>query len=928
MKKKKKALLDNGFISSNGVCFGNDITMSYTKPHDTIYFAIARALFAFFTSYAVMSMFASFVLNDPEYGAMLFCCLLPVALMCVIRSKNTAIKLIGILFMSVFLLYFLVNFGKIIDGFKCTVYFYLQHAKQPSGILGSSLSGISIYTYRELSSFFIQFMSVIVSILITIASVYRIDFPLLFIVTFPLFELGFYWGWVPPLRTVVILVISWVLMISLHSINQRTNRAGRMNTFAVHEKKHTYYLTSNIDKSKIFFVLFRFIAVLCAAVFIIIIVLSNLLGHERSDTVNSYRRKLTNAFNNFSLEDLGGLFADYDGGFDFFGTKAVGGTNGGKLGNTDGISFNGTTALIVHTKPLKETLYLRGYVGGDYKDNCWDPVEYEDSEEFAKEFSEIGISAQDTDYFKLTDLTNFLNINSSIKDLTVDDEITVEVKGASRKYVYAPYGSYYSDSDQKNSYKMRPYFESYVKLGTYKYSISYRRPENDSFYRVRNALADHSTYYSVNSTVPKEINQKYEKFINDKYTKVTNSDGLEKAYKEINEKYLASGDRSFSSVYYAIKRYFSDNFQYTLEPGKTPSDRDFVDYFLSEQKKGYCSYFASAGVQLLRRFGFKARFVEGYVVIPSLSDKNSQESSIEVTDKCAHAWTEVYIDDFGWTHAEFTPGYDGDNPNMTEDEKNPYKNDSSKNESSLPDSSSSEIESSSESVPESKPEVTTASQPQLDSSSNSQSDLSSSESDSSQSANDPQSQGGNNSGNGTGTQSGTGNNSGIGRTDTSSVADSSSSDRNAEMSSTFKLIMFMLIISALFIFVMILRRILTLKTMQDKCANGKNDDRVRYILRCTLKYIRLLDIKGSENITDMQLCDQLNSQLKQKEIDITKQLEYLFTIAEEAFMGNHEITTEEADKANEYLSYIAHQIIRPKLDPFRYFSAKFVSCLY
>ena len=111
-------------------------------------------------------------------------------------------------------------------------------------------------------------------------------------------------------------------MIALHSINQRTNRAGRNNTFAVHEKKHTYYLTSSIDKSKIFFVIFRFIIILCAAVFLIVIALSNLFGHERSEKVDSYRRKLTNTLNNFSLEDLGGLFADYDGGFDFFGTKA------------------------------------------------------------------------------------------------------------------------------------------------------------------------------------------------------------------------------------------------------------------------------------------------------------------------------------------------------------------------------------------------------------------------------------------------------------------------------------------------------------------------------------------------------------------------------------------------------------------------------
>ena len=925
MKKKQKALLDNGFISSNGVCFGNDIAMGYSKHHDTIYFGIARGLFAFFTSFAVMCMFASFILKSPEYNSLLLSCVLPVVLLCVIRNKNSAIKTIGIVFLTIFLTYFVINYQKIIDGFLCTVYFYLEHAKLPSGILGSSLSGISTYTYVSLSSFFLQFLSVVITIVVTIATVYRIDFPLLFIATFPLFELGFYHGWAPPLKSVVILVISWVLMIALHSINQRTNRAGRNNTFAVHEKKHTYYLTSSIDKSKIFFVIFRFIVILCAAVFLIVIALSNLFGHERSEKVDSYRRKLTNTLNNFSLEDLGGLFADYDGGFDFFGTKAVGGTNGGKLGNTDGISFNGTTALVVYTTPLKETLYLRGYVAGDYKDNCWDPIDYEDSEAFAQKFSDLGIAVQDSEYFRLTDLTNFLELNGGIKDYTKEEQISVEVKGASKKYVYAPYGSYFSDSDQKNKYKMRPYFESYVKLGTNNYKINYRRPDDESFLRIRNIIADKSTYYSVNSSIPKEATESYESFITRNYTKVARSPGLENAYNEICKKYLASGDRSFSSVYYAIKRYFSDNFKYTLEPGKTPSGEDFVDYFLSKQKQGYCSYFASAGVQLLRRFGFKARFVEGYVVVPTQSDKDASISTIEVTDKCAHAWTEVYIDDFGWTHAEFTPGYDGDNPNMTEEEKDPYKhNDDS---SSEPDMSSSVPDSSSESSSESsEPQITTATQtPESSSpSGTSSSDESSSQTDPSSEdqsgRGDPNSaSNGNNSG---GRNSGPGN-------DTSLKPDSSKAPPvEAEKSSTFKLIVFTLIISALFIIVMVLRRILTLRTMQDKCRNGKAEDRVKYILKCTLRYIRLLEIKCSVNVTDMQLLHELDEKLLQKDIKITQQLEYIFEIAEEALMANHIITKEEADKANDYLEYIADSVVKSKLDPFRLFSAKYVNCLY
>ena len=44
---------------------------------------------------------------------------------------------------------------------------------------------------------------------------------------------------------------------------------------------------------------------------------------------------------------------------------------------------------------------------------------------------------------------------------------------------------------------------------------------------------------------------------------------------------------------------------------------------------------------------------------------------VSVKDKCAHAWAEVFIDNAGWYPAEFTPGYDNDNPNLTQQEKDP-----------------------------------------------------------------------------------------------------------------------------------------------------------------------------------------------------------------------------------------------------------------
>ena len=54
--------------------------------------------------------------------------------------------------------------------------------------------------------------------------------------------------------------------------------------------------------------------------------------------------------------------------------------------------------------------------------------------------------------------------------------------------------------------------------------------------------------------------------------------------------------------------------EYTLSPGTTPEGRDFVDYFLFENHKGYCVHFASTAVALLRSQGIPARYAEGYAV--------------------------------------------------------------------------------------------------------------------------------------------------------------------------------------------------------------------------------------------------------------------------------------------------------------------------
>lgn len=104
----------------------------------------------------------------------------------------------------------------------------------------------------------------------------------------------------------------------------------------------------------------------------------------------------------------------------------------------------------------------------------------------------------------------------------------------------------------------------------------------------------------------------------------------------------------------ALERYLS-SMEYTASPGKLPewvdSQETFAEYFFTEGRRGYCSYFATAFVLVARAEGLPARYVEG-LCVPVTKDKNMM-----ATTDMTHAWPEVYFEGIGWIPFEPTPGY-------------------------------------------------------------------------------------------------------------------------------------------------------------------------------------------------------------------------------------------------------------------------------
>jgi transglutaminase-like putative cysteine protease len=101
----------------------------------------------------------------------------------------------------------------------------------------------------------------------------------------------------------------------------------------------------------------------------------------------------------------------------------------------------------------------------------------------------------------------------------------------------------------------------------------------------------------------------------------------------------------------AITNYLRNNIQYSATIADLPNNQDLIDWFLFDYKKGFCNYYATAEIVLLRAVGIPARMAVGY------AEGQPQEINRQlfvVRQQDAHAWPEVYFPDTGWVPFEPT----------------------------------------------------------------------------------------------------------------------------------------------------------------------------------------------------------------------------------------------------------------------------------
>lgn len=327
--------------------------------------------------------------------------------------------------------------------------------------------------------------------------------------------------------------------------------------------------------------------------------------------------------------DYGNLFSELGRGVDTKGAQ-------GKLSNQE-IHYTGKEVLRVTVDKLpKEGMYLRGFVGKDYKGDHWSKIsEYN----FAKETQgwELEKSAE------LSGEIASLGFKVLQKNYLASDSLCMEYIDAPGRYAYLPYFTKLENN-----------------IAVFADGVSERTKKQGSLPSVlhtsgfwQETMDVYQQECSIDWPVlerEKQLAEFYGEYVKKEYLYVPES--LEKLRKACEKQ----GHRGMLEISGFIRDYLWNHAEYSLKLASLPYGEDFTEYFLYEQRKGYCIHFATAAVLMYRLYGIPARFVEGYVVFPEDFVENEDGTyTASVPDSRAHAWAEVYDDMLGFVPVDMTP---------------------------------------------------------------------------------------------------------------------------------------------------------------------------------------------------------------------------------------------------------------------------------
>lgn len=327
----------------------------------------------------------------------------------------------------------------------------------------------------------------------------------------------------------------------------------------------------------------------------------------------------------------------------------------GKIGKKNRVTRNGKTLMKI--KGDFETdygLYLKGYTGAVYEENRWRQIR--DDGEYEKEKSALMADGLSVDNWHVM-LRNQIGESQTTGNEKLWNTGKIVIKNLAFGY-----GNYVVPYFPTTSFSYQGGRSSVTVPGV-QYEVEYFPILGTEMKRglTANNYNLASNEYWVNGQANRDrmtaFVQKYYLTVPQETVAVIEE---YKAYLNSQDSLLDKYNLGAASLYQIVeetRNFIMQDTKYTLSPGRTPSDKDAVVYFLKENKKGYSNHYATAAAVLLRGIGIPTRYVEGvYITKESLADVLDDNTEITVSDKDIHAWVEVYQGNYGFIPMEFTPG--------------------------------------------------------------------------------------------------------------------------------------------------------------------------------------------------------------------------------------------------------------------------------
>lgn len=387
--------------------------------------------------------------------------------------------------------------------------------------------------------------------------------------------------------------------------------------------------------------------------------------------IREVKSEIQTAMRNFSLEDLTNRLSRVRL---FYRNVSSTGLSGGELGKIGQVQYLNTRHLtvIAPRESIEEGIYLKGYVGSVYTGDKWE----EHSEGMQQAYERLLARLPEKQYSPVDQMSIFLKPFQTEEEIGPDTENTgwheysiskgsmeVDYQGANRKFMYSPYFTDYGIMEDI-LYEQDLYATPAKRKDHYEFQYYYNLSllNSSSFYEeLLGGFDDFSRYEKL-----------YRDYVHQAYMALPA--GMERLRRDFSRNRAEIGTGTTTEKIDYIREYLDHNTQYSLAPGKLPDGEDFVEYFLYENRVGYCAHYASAATLMLRAMGVPARYVEGYAFGTEAINKSAgtqetdrytnfgkrsiqaAQSEVSVMDYNAHAWVEVYFDGCGWVPVEFTPG--------------------------------------------------------------------------------------------------------------------------------------------------------------------------------------------------------------------------------------------------------------------------------